>query len=245
MATLPGCACIVPVVVLALALPLGAALVGFLANLGGSVDGDGVQDEGRLVIGEPAEGGIGAGDADRWQLAGASGEVVVSVHGVDGFDPTVEVREIGGASLGTDDDSGPDRDAQLVVRLREGAAYEVEVREFGDDEGGDYTVTVSPTGSEGGSLTVRRPVAGSVGPDRRVRYTFVGESREVTITVRGRGGFDPTVTVLDPAGTQLAFNDDAIGRDAQVALTVPGGQTVAVEVAGFGGEGGDYTVEVA
>jgi hypothetical protein len=52
------------------------------------------------------------------------------------------------------------------------------------------------------------------------------------------------VRVLAGDGTQLAFNDDAIGRDAQVVVLVAGGQRVTVEVQGFASRAGRYEVEV-
>lgn len=64
------------------------------------------------------------------------------------------------------------------------------------------------------------------------------------MTVHGLDDFDTMVRVLDPSGAELAFNDDAVGRDAQVRVLVPGGERVTIQVEGFGGRGGAYEVTV-
>lgn len=88
------------------------------------------------------------------------------------------------------------------------------------------------------------PAEGEVPAGGTAGYTWTGEGREVTITVEGVGGFDPTVAVLDATGALLAENDDRAAGDraAEVAVAPASGQEVLVEVRGFAGTGGAFTV---
>ena len=246
-----GCGCLLPILLL-FAVPTVAGVIGVFGAVGNAVD-RGTQDEGRLVIGQRGYGGIGDGDTDRWTLAGEDGEFRASVLAEDDFDPIVEVREIGGSSLGRDDDGGEDRDSQLDVLLERGQSYELLVTGFGSSSG-DYHVIVEPVPVipdvapiDGGALTVFRLVSGEVPPGGSVRYRFTGEGREVAISVVGIDGFDPTVTVRTSDGIELGFDDDGGEEafDSLLRMEIAGGQRVIVEVAGFGSAGGSYTLEVS
>lgn len=250
-----GCGCLIPLLLL-FAVPLVAGVVGAFGALGDALDGAGsggeLQEEGRLLVGQRDEGGVGENERDRWTFAGTEGVFRVSVFADGDFDPVVEVLEESGRSLGRDDDSGDDRDAELDVTLSGNELYQLIVTGFGSSSG-DYEILVEPARpdavvppEDGGSLTVGRPVTGEVDRGGAVRYRFVGEGREVTISAVGIDGFDPTVTVRSSDGLELAFDDD--GGDEPLAslleFTVAGGQTVIIEVAGFADEDGAYTLVV-
>jgi hypothetical protein len=225
-------------------------------------DSGSVQDEGTLTIGVRDDGGVGQDETDRWRLVGREGEFRVSVTAEGDFDPVVEVHESDGDSIGRDDDSGGGRNSQLDVSLERGETYRVEVTGFGSSSG-DYHVLVQPLAEaeaeedaettvpdlppvDGGSLTQGQAATGSVPAGGAVRYRFVGEGGAVTISVDGLDGFDPTVTVLTSDGGQLGFDDDGGEEqfDSLLELDVAAGQTVFVEVGGFGGQAGRYEVEV-
>lgn len=240
-----GCGCILPFVLAAVGL---AGLV--VAFVAGQVDDDGagVQDEGTLAVGARERGGFGSGETDRWTLTGA-GEVEIRVFGEDDLDATLSVRELDGATLGSDDDT-VGRDPQLVVTLFPGRTYHVDVAGFGQSSG-DYEIAVEAIGprhAEGGVLEVGASRTGRVEASGSVSYRMVGLGREVSIVVRGDDGFDPVVTVFGPDRQQLGRDDDGLGpppsRDSHLRITIPEGLTVTVEVTEFGGDAGSYTVEV-
>lgn len=81
--------------------------------------------------------------------------------------------------------------------------------------------------------------------DTGVHALELGESA-VTITVRSDdAGFDPKLRVTEADGTFLGQNDDAIGLDSQLSLTLAEGADLVVEVTEFGGDAGRYEVEVS
>jgi len=79
-------------------------------------------------------------------------------------------------------------------------------------------------------------------PGETVQYPLtVDYTRTISIYVQGYG-LDPTVRVFDSYGNQMGYNDDGgSGLDSQLALTLVPGSYV-VEVAGFGGSTGGFSV---
>jgi hypothetical protein len=183
-------------------------------------------------------------------LGGVEGAVTITVSGLDGFDPVLRVLDAGGDVRGEDDDGGEGTDARLALTLPGGPGATLEVREYGGDAG-TYVVQVgrgalddAPATASGAELLAGRPVDGVVASQQAVAHPYTGEGRQVAVTVEGLGGFDPTVRVLDAAGTVLAENDDADGRNSRVELLVGASVPVTVEVAGFAGRAGAYRVLV-
>lgn len=81
-------------------------------------------------------------------------------------------------------------------------------------------------------------------PGETVRYPLnIQYPQTVNIYVAGHG-LDPTLTVYDPYGNQIGFNDDGgSGLDSQLVLTLNPG-TYILEVSGFGGSTGGFTITV-
>jgi hypothetical protein len=241
-----GCGCLVPVILLAVVAPIAVGLFSVIREAVESTGGE-VQDEGIVVVGDVAEGGIGSGDTDRWTLAGQEGRFVVSVTPEGDFDPTVEVHEVGGESLGEDDDSLGGRGSQLTVTLSSGTTYEIDVEGFNDDTSGDYELLVSQIEVDAGTLVTGETVRGAVGPEGVVRYRYVGPGREVSISVNAVSrGFDPRVTVFGPDRQELGSDDDGgvEGLDSLLVLEIPAGQEVVVEVTEFSGDPGAFNIGV-
>ncbi len=165
------------------------------------------------------------------------------MEAVGDFDPTVRVVEVDGAQLGTDDDGGDDHDSLLEVVLVEGRRYEVEVEEFSGDAG-EYVLRVSSTVVAGAPVTRPGQVDGTVAPGETARHQLAGPGGELTVRVLGQDGFDPMLTIRDASGAVLGENDDADGRDSRLTLAVPLDTAITIEVSGFSGAGGAYTVVV-
>lgn len=80
--------------------------------------------------------------------------------------------------------------------------------------------------------------------DTAVHPLALGEGA-FTVTVRSLDGdFDPVLEVKQADGTLVGRNDDAIGRDSQLAFTLAEGGDLLVEVHEFTGDPGEYEVEV-
>ena len=69
-------------------------------------------------------------------------------------------------------------------------------------------------------------------------------TRDALAALLGQNGFDPVLTIKDDAGNLLGTNDDADGRDSRLTVAVPLDASIVIEVNGFGGSGGAYTVVV-
>lgn len=81
--------------------------------------------------------------------------------------------------------------------------------------------------------------------DTGVHALELGEGA-VTVTVRSREtGFDPELRITEADGTFLGENDDAVGLDSQLSLTLGEGADLVVEVTEFAGDAGEYEVEVS
>lgn len=205
---------------------------------------------GDLHLDETVDRHLGEDDVAVHRLRGFEGVVSITVVGVDGFDPVLQVVDQDGTLIGRNDDSDG-RNSFLSFTLSTNDQYDVEVTEFSGDAGfygirlerGDGT---QPAVRLGDALQLGVPVQGEVVDDQVVRHDFAGDGQVVTVDVVGLFGFDPVVRVLGPGGDVLAEDDDSgDGQNSHVELQLPGASTVIVEVGGFDGRAGQYEVTVA
>jgi hypothetical protein len=111
---------------------------------------------------------------------------------------------------------------------------------------------IRPRGAVRVDATAGPPVSagGQVGngtisyPGQRIRYPLgISYARTVQIYVNGYG-LDPTVSVYDPYGNRIGFNDDGGGGlDSALVLTLAPGNYV-VEVAGYSSSTGPFTLTI-
>lgn len=89
---------------------------------------------GRLAIRTPVAGNVGRDQAAAYDFTGEGREVVVTVQGLDGFDPVVRVLDGAGTELGRNDDSSdPDDgryDSLLPIVVPGATTVTVEVTGF-------------------------------------------------------------------------------------------------------------------
>lgn len=81
-----------------------------------------------LTPGEPATGTLGATEGAYWHLTGAAGTDLFLSARSTSVDTALRLFDPNGVLIGSDDDSGADRDALLAVRLPRDGRYTVEVR---------------------------------------------------------------------------------------------------------------------
>jgi hypothetical protein len=113
----------------------------------------------------------------------------------------------------------------LAVAVRPAAARDGE-------DGGDDT-----------SLAVGEEAGGTVGSGVASFEITATEDGSVRIDVLGRGN-DPTLTVVDEEGDELAFNDDTDGLDPSIALDLDAGEVVHAQVRSFSGVPIAFTIQV-
>lgn len=80
-------------------------------------------------------------------------------------------------------------------------------------------------------------------------WTFVGQAGQVvSFVARGDDGFDPVIALIDGSDRELIRADDARYPDSTDALleaiTLPRTDSYRIEVSGFNGSAGDYTLQV-
>jgi hypothetical protein len=106
--------------------------------------------------------------------------------------------------------------------------------------------------STGGILSVGQSATASIGDDgdRDWYAADLAAGQTVMIQVRGAAGeggtlFDPDLFVYDSDGFYLAYDfDGGTGHDAQLAFTAPTAGTYYLEVDGYLGHTGGYTLEL-
>jgi hypothetical protein len=104
-------------------------------------------------------------------------------------------------------------------------------------------------GTGGGAITYGQTVTGSITSGGTNTWTFTGNAGDVISIAVNAGSpptLDPTITLIGPSGTQLAFNDDIIfgvNLNALISnFTLPQAGTYSIVVGGFGGTAGPYTM---
>lgn len=155
----------------------------------------------------------------------------------DLFDSAFSFEEFDDISEGIDDPIFGDDDLEGEECVGVGCGFE--------DEGDSGTFERPPTGASGpsGELLVFDAVEGTVADDGVATFTAIANlDGDYLIGVQGADGFDGVVSVLDGAGTEIAYNDDFYERDPEVLVTLTAGQVVTIEVTGFAGAGGSFVV---
>ena len=152
--------------------------------------------------------------------------------------------------LEEDDDGGSGGNARGDARIERSLApgsYTVEATTYSAGETGDFTLTVTVSGTGGVSYERELPVGGafsaaieSEGDEDTYRITASSSGR---LTVHTTGGTDTFGELLDASGNVLGSDDDG-GADTNFRLTWPVSPgTYYVRVRHFADEGtGDYAV---
>jgi hypothetical protein len=69
-----------------------------------------------------------------------------------------------------------------------------------------------------------------------LEVVLVGDGRSAEVTVFGLDGFDPTLTVLDERGDEVAFNDDDLAGfdlDSRLEVDIPAGERWTAEIRAY------------
>ena len=83
---------------------------------------------GDMRIGDTVEGEIELWVAHNWAFNGSAGqEVTITVQGWDGADPQARLIAPNGEVIASDDDSGENRAALMVVTLPETGTYYIRI----------------------------------------------------------------------------------------------------------------------
>jgi hypothetical protein len=195
--------------------------------------------------GTATSGEIAAADTHTYSVTvgpGSTDQVITVIPSAD-LDTVVDVSTpFGGLQMDV-----PEPGAREVIYVGALPPFEDEellitVSGF-DGSTGSYTISIGEDISE--PLPVATPTAGAIGIPGAIAYYSIDADQDgpITVTVLPEGGFDAVVTVRDTFGFELASEDSGGAGDAE-STTVEGfaGELVRVEVSGFDGSTGGFTV---
>jgi len=197
-----------------------------------------------IAIGQSASGVLTATDPVSrtrhapyhvWSLDGRRGQrIVIDLMSPD-FDAFVSLRDDGGYVLGSDDDSGEDRNARLRTVLPRDGRYRIVVTAFSDSARGRYTLAVTgweaPEAPPAGAVAEIRPGetkdgilepgdSTSDGPFED-HWTFMAAAGQRLRLDMHSSDMDSYLIVLGPDGAKIASDDDSgEGNDASVGLRI-------------------------
>jgi len=193
-----------------------------------------------------------------------SGYVEIALFDSD-FDTTLAVYDsCGGTELACNDDTFDPTVSQVMVNMAAQTTYLIRVAGY-DEQSGNFNIIVNGTDPLQGddcsdAITTqidhiyRGSTDGATGSETStcsyddtadVWYSITPQnSGEITISLCG-SLFDTSLAVYDACGgTELACNDDYCGLQSEIDIDVTAGNTYLIRIAGYGGETGEYTLNI-
>jgi hypothetical protein len=204
---------------------------------------------GQTVVGYFAEGDT---EGQTWTFAADKYDsVTVAISTGEGLTPRLTIRTAGGRfvadSASTGKGGGPDASLEQII-LREAASYEIVVN---PDAGfGFYELSLQYLGQievGGGRIAYgdSRTVILAV-PDEPDEWTFEGSAGD-QITIRMTASdieeLDPTLTLLGPDGTEVAWSDDYEELNPFIEVTLYQDGDYTIQAGAYSGAG-EYEIEL-
>ncbi len=205
-------------------------------------------------------GALEAGDAvspqygsywDGIPVAAKGGQILIAALESEDFDPYLELVDGQGEVIGFDDDSGPDVNALLAVRLPQEGTYILRATSFEPESTGAYRLTyglaqvnwqqtVSGRLQEG---SARHPEDGSWMEE----HPIAARAGQILIASMTSSDLDAFLQLLDPSGDAIAWDDDqGGGRDALMIVFLPRSGTYTLRANTHKpGEEGAYVLQYA
>lgn len=245
------------------------ALMACDTAIGRAIGGDG--DGGEIEVPDTPEVGVvytvsgeldsPAPDEDEWTFENPQGSIVqirmVSAPGGPGVDTYLVLNGPNGQQVAMNDDF-EGLHAGINIPLADSGQYTIVAKGYGLTTG-LYELRLE-FASLGGSLVEEG--GGAIDDmDSEGQSTSYGEIQvanqedvweisalsgdNLLIVLDGITYLDPTLTLLDPNGNQVAYNDDYVGRDSQVSYTVENDGVYLAVARGYGGHSvGDYWITI-
>jgi hypothetical protein len=184
-------------------------------------------------------------------------EIAQDAVGGTSLDSVLSFYDASGTLLATDDDGRGVRNSFVSIAVTAGQTYHVKAAGFGDSTG-QFTLTLA-IDSFGNDFASASPIAldslgagrvlGTIGSsgDVDVFQVVASQTQSVTIRLNSDDGstFDGELRVYDAQRNLIAADDDISGSyNSMVPLSMVGGQTYFVEVAGYRSSIGAYSLLV-
>jgi len=177
-----------------------------------------------------------------------AGETVIFSAESDTIDPVMEVFDPSNTAVASDDDGGEGLNALLEFTPLQTGLYTVQIRTFDTSQTGDLTFSVMEPiiDARSADLTVGESFAGRLATGQQELTVFLAGSQTFDIRLAS-ADFDPTLTLLDSEGNQVAFNDDANDSlNSHIIFTPNSNGLFTMVVSSFGGDAsGSFTLTVA
>ena len=235
-----------------------------LTAAAGDIPADATTDATLSAEGDSREGAIApAGDRDWYKINLANGQGVrIAVNAADGEgalqDPLIIMHGPDGAELARDDDGGQGLNSWLEFVAPAAGAYYLEVRGFGDEAQGRYSINVS-SGEIGNTADGAESIEAN-GDGRTAMINSDGDSDWFAVNlVEGRPYrfnlqgtepdplANPVLTLYDAEGKEVASDDDGgAGANAYLSYTsITGGQYYAAASSSNNTGNGRYTLTIS
>jgi hypothetical protein len=213
------------VLLAALALPLLASAQSTPTPSGSGMQSDSMMGNASAVIGEVTPIEIGqsvsgeltdAAPAAFFSFTGTAGQSVSIIHVSEDFDSYLVLLDSEENVLAANDDGAGDLDSLITFTLPSDGTYIIRADSYGNYNGvmvstGAFTLTLNAVERDvieygqviDGELTASMPAA---------TFVFTGSAGD-SITIRQESNaFDSYLTLNDPDGFELAYNDDGAGN---------------------------------
>ena len=197
--------------------------------------------KGNLTYDQVASATLKPGARHHWLFEGEQGDIVtISMTAVDeGMDTFLELIAPDGEQVVTDDDGGEGSNAAILeFALPHTGIYRVVARGYGNDDAGEYRLTLEQAQLEiEGNLTYGQVASATLKPGTRHHWLFEGEQGDiVTISVTAVDkDMDTFLELFAPNGEQVMTDDDSGGGSnaAILEFELPLTGTYRVTARGF------------
>jgi hypothetical protein len=198
----------------------------------------GAHSTGDIAFGVPVNGTLTTAFA-VYSFTAEAGDVVNISLKSSQFDAYLELYDTSTTLIARNNDGGGGTDALIrAFPLAESGQYSVKVTSVDGLQGGAYTLLVNKARpASGGVIGAGETVVGTIAADDPTpEYTFTGTAGDIVRIELNATDFDPLVRLINPNGSQLAANDDALGQDSLLdRVVLPESGTYTIIVDGFRG----------
>jgi hypothetical protein len=192
---------------------------------------------------------------DEWQFYGEAGDMLLIALDSVEFDPYLELVDPDGLIVADDDDSGGDRNSEIVYELETTGYFTIIARAYGDVGEGEYAllleeVLVEPTPEPteepetgGGEIEIDEVVSGNLIDGTEDFWTFSATAGTTILIELASEDFDCVLELRDEDGNELAYDDDSAGEGDSLIenFTLDSSGTFVIVARAYNNSGGgDY-----
>ncbi len=181
------------------------------------------------------------GGMDYYSLEGKAGELL-RIEGLsEQFDIELELYNLRGEKLTSNDDGGKGRNALMTVLLSQSAKYLLKVSCYGNGGSGAYQLRRAPDPVR--PLKLGERGSGTLSTDGTEIWSFTGKPSQALILSVRATDFSSSVRIFGSDGIELAARDQGDSTSTLFALTLPLDGTYTIWVSSKSGAG-KYTVRL-